>query len=99
MKPLLILAPSSSHWPALEGLLENEDDALLKDLQTRLAEGAGEAKDAFAVVPDGARMLAGAVIRRHGAVGVLGPMFTRDELRRRGLARETALRGRRVTPR
>lgn len=87
MKPLLILAPSGAHWPALEQLLGHEDAALLKDLQARLTDDAGGGQDAFAVVPDGPRMLACAVIRRSGPVGVLGPMFTREELRRRGLAR------------
>lgn len=87
MKPLMILAPSTSRWSAIEQLLAHEDAALLRDLRARLTKPADGHPDAFAIAPDGSKALACAAIRRSGNIGVLGPVFTRPEFRRRGLAR------------
>ena len=87
MKPLLILAPSPTRWPAVEGLLSHEDHAWLADLRMRLVDGIDGSQDAFAVIPDGGNLLAGACIRRRHDVGVLGHLFTQPTQRQRGCAR------------
>lgn len=86
MKPLLIFPPAPQRWPATEALLADQPAPLRADLQARLAGGVEGARDAVAIVPDGAHALACGVIRRRGAVGVLGPLTTRPEHRRRGHA-------------
>ncbi|MFQ5805992.1 MAG: GNAT family N-acetyltransferase [Phycisphaerae bacterium] len=87
MKPLLILAPSPARWQAVEDLLSHEERLWLDDLRQRLVEGVDGSQDAFAVIPDGAQLLASACIRRRHDVGVLGHLFTRPAHRQRGGAR------------
>lgn len=87
MKPLLILAPSSTRWSAVEQLLGHEERPWLDDLRIRLSEGAEGGRDALAVVPDGSHFLASACIRRRHDVGVLGHVFTTTAQRQHGHAR------------
>lgn len=87
MKPLLIMPPAVARWPAFETLLTSEEPIWLEDLRRRLCDGLGGAQDAFAVIPDGGRVLATACLRRRHQVGVLGQLFTHPEHRRRGHAR------------
>ena len=87
MKPLLILAPSSTRWQAFEQLLAHEEQSWLDDLRMRLTEGVRGSRDAFAALPDGSRLLASACIRRRHDVGVLGHVLTIPAERRRGRAR------------
>ncbi len=87
MKPLLILLPSATRWPSLAALLEHEPTAVRADLQARLEQGTVGARDAVAALPDGSLFLSAGCIRRRGAVGVLGQVFTRPEHRRRGYCR------------
>jgi len=87
MKPLLILAPSSSRWPALAQLLDDEDPRLLDDLRIRVSDGVLGARDAFAVLPESSRYLGCACLRRKHDVGVLGQVYTIPDHRRQGRAR------------
>jgi GNAT superfamily N-acetyltransferase len=86
-KPLLIMPPAVARWPAFETLLATEEPIWMEDLRRRLCEGVEGARDAFAVIPDGGRVLAAACIRRRHQVGVLGQLFTHPEHRQRGHAR------------
>jgi len=87
VKPLLILGPSPARWPAVAQLLGHEESLWLEDLRRRLVDGVDGSHDAFAAIPDGGQMLAGAGIRRRHDIGVLGHLFTRPEHRGRGYAR------------
>lgn len=87
MKPLMILAPSPTRWPAVEGLLGHEDRAWLDDLRKRLVDGVNGNQDAFAVIPAGANLVASACIRRRDDIGVLGHLYTHPAQRQRGHAR------------
>lgn len=88
MKPLLILAPSPSRWSAIEELLAHEDAVWVDDLRRRMTEELEGSQDAFAIIPDGGRVLAGACIRRRNQLGVLGHLLTHADHRRRGYARQ-----------
>ena len=87
MKPLLILAPSPARWPAFEQLLHGEDPRVLEDLRIRLTDGAAEARDALALLPESSHALACACVRRRHDVGLLGQVFTAPTQRLKGHAR------------
>lgn len=87
MKPLLILAPSPTRWPAFEQLLREEDPRVLEDLRIRLSEGVEGAGDALAVLPESTHNLACACLRRRHDVGTLGSLFTAPTHRQKGYAR------------
>lgn len=86
MKPLLIVPPAPARLPAIESLLAHAGEARLADLRARLTAPPTGSHDAFAVVPDGANVLAIAAIRRFGPIGVLGDLFIRPDVRRAGHA-------------
>lgn len=87
MKPLLILPPAANRWPALEALLDAHCAAECADLRQRVANGVDGATDAIAMQPDGGQAIAAGVIRRRGDLGLLGPLLTRPDHRRTGIAR------------
>ena len=88
MKPLLIIPPAPSHWPALRDLLGNRGAPWLTDVERRFMQGVPGAQDVYAVVPSGGQYVASACINKCGEVGVLGNVLTRPEHRGRGLARK-----------
>lgn len=88
MKPLLILAPSPSRWPAVAELLADEEALWLDDLRRRMTAELSGSRDALALLPDGGRVLAIAALRRREQFGVLGQLFTHPDHRRRGYARQ-----------
>lgn len=88
MKPLLVIPPAPSRWPALRDLLADRGPAWLGDLERRFVPGVPDAHDAYAVIPSGGQFLACAGINRRGDVGLLSPVFTRPDHRRRGYARQ-----------
>lgn len=87
IKPLLILPPAPARWPAMQDLPLHADPLWQQDLERRFVAGLRGAQDAFAVIPDGGRLLACAAICKRHDLGVLNRVFTRPEHRRRGLAR------------
>jgi GNAT superfamily N-acetyltransferase len=88
MKPLLIIPPAPARWPALRDLLADEGDVRLADLERRIAHGLPGAQDAYAVILSGGLCLSVAGINKYGDLGVLGPVYTRPDHRRRGYARQ-----------
>jgi len=90
MKPLLIIPPAPTRWPALEELWRHKGQPWLDDIRTRVVAGVPGAQDAYAIIPAGRQALAGACINKQGDIGVLGHCYTRPEHRRRGYARRLA---------
>ncbi len=88
MKPMLIIPPAASRWPALEDLLHHRGQPWLTDLERRMTRGVPGAQDAYAVVVAGGQFLACAAINKYGDLGVLSHCYTRPEHRRRGYARK-----------
>ncbi len=88
MKPMLIIPPAASRWPALEALLAHKGEPWMRDIRKRFAEGVEGAEDAFALVAPGGQIVANATISKHGPVGVLGHCYTHPDHRRRGYARQ-----------
>ena len=86
MKPLLIIPPCPRRWPALAELYAHEPPPRMADIEKRFTAPAEDAQDAFAVIPDGGRMLSGAFISKSGDTGVLAMLYTRPEHRKRGYA-------------
>ncbi len=86
MKPLLIIPPCPARWPAMAELSEELGSPWREDIRFRFRDGVAGSTDAFAVVPDGGRMLAAAYVCKCGPVGVVGRVFTRPEHRHKGLA-------------
>jgi len=86
-KPLLIVPPAPNRWHAVEELLAHEPPPRLNDLRRRLADGLDGARDAIAIMPDGAHARAIACIRRRGPIGVFSHLYTQDSYRGRGFAR------------
>lgn len=87
MKPLLILPPAPNRWPSTEDYLDGSPPARIADLRNRFETPRPEARDAFAIIPNGSLTLAFASIRRVGDIGVLGELSTRPDHRLRGFAR------------
>ncbi len=87
MKPLLVMAPAPARWPALADLYRHKGQPWLADIEARVSRGVLGAQDAFAIIPDGGHVLAGAALSKRGPIGVLGHVYTRPEHRRRGFAR------------
>ncbi len=86
MKPLLIIPPAPTRWPALRELLGHKGPLWLEDIEKRLCEGVVGGQDALAIFVNGGEVLANVCINRQGGIGVLGHTFTRRDHRRRGLA-------------
>src|SRR5262245_24311984 len=87
MKPLLILPPAPNRWSSIEDYLDGTPPARIADLRNRFEAPQPEARDAFAIIPNGSLTLAFASIRRVGDIGVLGELSTRPDHRMRGFAR------------
>jgi GNAT superfamily N-acetyltransferase len=87
MKPLLIIAPAPARWHALADLVAHKEPQWLEDIEKRIVNGVDGGQDAFAVIPEGGRLLAGACINRRHDIGILGHVFTRAEHRGLGFAR------------
>lgn len=87
MKPLLIIAPAPARWHALADLVGHKEPQWLEDIEKRIVHGVDGGQDAFAVVPEGGRVLASACINRRHDIGILGHVFTRAEHRGLGFAR------------
>lgn len=87
MKPLLIIAPAPARWHALADLVGHKGPPWLEDIEKRIVHGVDGSQDAFAVIPEGGRLLANACINRRHDVGILGHVFTRPEHRGLGFAR------------
>lgn len=87
MKPLLIIPPAPTRWPALADLLRERGQPWLGDMEIRVAHGVPGAEDAFAILPSGGHVLASACVNKCGEIGVLEHVYTRPEHRRRGYAR------------
>lgn len=86
MKPLLVIPPCPGRWPAMSELNQALASPWREDLERRFRDGVPGATDAFAVVPDGGRLLASAYACKCGPVGVVGQVYTRPEHRHHGLA-------------
>ena len=86
MKPLLIIPPCARRWPALSDLYAHETSLRLTDVEKRFFASVQGGQDAFAVIPDGGRMLSGALLSKRGETGVLSLLYTRPEHRKRGHA-------------
>lgn len=86
MKPLLIIPPCSRRWPALSDLYAHETPLRLTDVEHRISAAVQGGQDAFAVIPDGGRMLSGALLSKRSQTGVLSLLYTRPEHRKRGHA-------------
>ena len=71
MKPLLIIPPCASRWPALSDRYAHETSLRLTDVEKRFFASVQGGQDAFAVIPDGGRMLSGALLSKRGETGVL----------------------------
>jgi len=87
MKPLLIMAPAPARWHALADLVGDKGPPWLQDIEQRIIHGVDGGQDAFAVIPEGGRLLANACINRRHDIGILGHVFTRAEHRGLGFAR------------
>ena len=88
MKPLLIIPPAPTRWPALGELLSHLGPRWAADLEQRLTQSVARAQDAYAVIPDSGPPVAAACINKCGDVGVLAHCYTHPEHRRRGYARK-----------
>ena len=86
MKPLLIIPPCPRRWPALADLYAHESPLRLADVEKRFAAAVNAAQDAFAVIPDGGRILSAALLAKRDDTGVLSLLYTRPEHRRHGYA-------------
>lgn len=86
MKPLLIIPPCPRRWPALSDLYAHESPLRLADVEKRFAASVQGAQDAFAVIPDGGRVLSAALLAKRGDTGVLSLLYTRPEHRKHGYA-------------
>ena len=88
MKPVLVIPPAPSRWPALEALLGHVGSPWIDDLKRRFAEGVAGSEDAFGLIAPGGQILANAAISKRGPVGVVGHCYTHPDHRRRGYARQ-----------
>ncbi len=86
MKPIMIIPPASSRWPAVQRLFSRLSPTALDDLERRVQGAIPQAQDAFAMTLNGADCVAAALVCKRFGVGVLGNVFTRRDHRRRGLA-------------
>ncbi len=86
MKPLLIIPPCPRRWPALCDLYAHESPLRLADVEKRFAASVEGGQDAFAVIPDGGRILSAALLGKRCDAGVLSLLYTRPEHRKRGYA-------------
>lgn len=87
MKPLLIIPPAPNRWSSIEDYLDGAPAARIADLRNRFDAPISDARDAFAIIPNGSLTLAFASIRRMGDIGVFGELSTRPDHRLRGFAR------------
>lgn len=88
MKPLLIVPPAPSRWPALRDLLVEMKSLSLDDIERRFMAGVAGAQDVYAVIGGTGHYVACASINKRGDVGVLSHVYTRPDHRRRGYARQ-----------
>ncbi len=86
MKPLLIIPPCPRRWPALSDLYADESPLRLADIEKRFAASVEGGQDAFAVIPDGGRVLSAALLSKRNDAGVLSLLYTRPEHRKHGYA-------------
>jgi GNAT superfamily N-acetyltransferase len=87
MKPLLIIPPAPNRWSSIDDYLNGATEARIADLRNRFDAPLTDARDAFAIIPNGSLTLAFASIRRMGDIGVFGELSTRPDHRLRGFAR------------
>src|SRR5262245_52639324 len=87
MKPLLVIPPAPNRWLSIEDYLDGMPAARVADLRNRFESPQAEARDAFAIIPNGSLTLAFASIRRMGDIGVFGELSMRPDHRMRGFAR------------
>ena len=86
-KPLLILPPAPARQSVIERLLAEESQTRRADLVQRFCVGVPRARDALAIVSEGSQAVACAAIRRRGAVGVFGQLYTDPPHRGKGHSR------------
>lgn len=87
-KPMLIVPPAPTRWPALADLYQHQRPPWAADLERRITRGVPGAHDVYAVLSLAGRFVAGACINKFGEFGVLGHCYTRPECRRQGAARK-----------
>lgn len=86
-KPLLIVLPAPERWPVISDFLSHKSESWRYDMQKRFQDGVPGGRGGAALIVNGGDLLAAACIAAAGDVGVLSHVFTRPDMRGRGLAR------------